>query len=99
MPRNEWPNAQVQGRALGVAEARSGGGVPCNAQLGAGGYADGSVCMRALFVDCLVDGQLECKHSMTPCASQEAKAGCLIAAEQAARLAVASGEFSMRLTN
>jgi hypothetical protein len=30
------PNAQVQGRALGVAEARSGGGVPCNAQLGRG---------------------------------------------------------------
>ena len=29
------PNAQVQGRALGEAEARSGGGVPCNAQLGA----------------------------------------------------------------
>ena len=28
------PNAQVQGRALGEAEARSGGGVPCNAQLG-----------------------------------------------------------------
>ena len=28
------PNAQVQGRTLGVAEARSGGGVPCNAQLG-----------------------------------------------------------------
>ena len=28
------PNAQVQGRALGVAEACSGGGVPCNAQLG-----------------------------------------------------------------
>ena len=27
-------NAQVQGRALGVAEARTGGGVPCNAQLG-----------------------------------------------------------------
>ena len=81
-----------------MAEAIVRIGVPCNAQLGAGGYADGSVCMRALFVDCLVDGQLECKHSMTPCASQEAKAGCLIAAEQAARLAVASGEFSMRLT-
>jgi hypothetical protein len=30
----ERPNAQVQGRALGTAEARSGGGVPCNAQLG-----------------------------------------------------------------
>jgi len=30
------PNAQVQGRALGEAEARSGGGVPCNAQLGRG---------------------------------------------------------------
>jgi hypothetical protein len=29
-----WPNAQVQGRALGMAEASSGGGVPCNAQLG-----------------------------------------------------------------
>ena len=28
------PNAQVQGRTLGVAEASSGGGVPCNAQLG-----------------------------------------------------------------
>lgn len=28
------PNAEVQGGALGVAEARSGGGVPCNAQLG-----------------------------------------------------------------
>ena len=28
------PNAKVQGRPLGVAEARSGGGVPCNAQLG-----------------------------------------------------------------
>ena len=28
------PNAQVQGRSLGVAEARSRGGVPCNAQLG-----------------------------------------------------------------
>jgi hypothetical protein len=28
------PNAQVQGRALGVAEACTGGGVPCNAQLG-----------------------------------------------------------------
>jgi hypothetical protein len=36
------PNAQVQGRALGVAEARSGGGVPCNAQLGRGavGFAE-----------------------------------------------------------
>ena len=31
------PNAQVQGRALGMAEARSGGGVPCNAQLGQDG--------------------------------------------------------------
>ncbi len=30
----DTPNAQVQGRPLGVAEARSGGGVPCNAQLG-----------------------------------------------------------------
>ncbi len=30
------PNAQVQGRPFGVAEACSGGGVPCNAQLGAG---------------------------------------------------------------
>lgn len=30
------PNAQVQGRALGVAEACSGEGVPCNARLGAG---------------------------------------------------------------
>ena len=29
-----WPNAQVQGRPLGAAEANSGGGVPCNAQLG-----------------------------------------------------------------
>ena len=28
------PNAQVQGRLLGMAEACSGGGVPCNAQLG-----------------------------------------------------------------
>ena len=28
------PNAQVQGRALGAAEASAGGGVPCNAQLG-----------------------------------------------------------------
>ena len=28
------PNAQVQGRPLGMAEARSGEGVPCNAQLG-----------------------------------------------------------------
>ena len=28
------PNAQVQGRPLGLAEARTGGGVPCNAQLG-----------------------------------------------------------------
>ena len=28
------PNAQVQGRPLGMAEASSGGGVPCNAQLG-----------------------------------------------------------------
>jgi hypothetical protein len=28
------PNAQVQGRALGEAEACTGGGVPCNAQLG-----------------------------------------------------------------
>jgi hypothetical protein len=27
-------NAQVQGRTLGMAEARSGGGVPCNDQLG-----------------------------------------------------------------
>ena len=35
-PAFEAPNAQVQGRALGEAEARSGGGVPCNAQLGAG---------------------------------------------------------------
>jgi hypothetical protein len=30
----DGPNAQVQGRSLGVAEARIGGGVPCNAQLG-----------------------------------------------------------------
>ena len=29
------PNAQVQGRPLGIAGARAGGGVPCNAQLGA----------------------------------------------------------------
>jgi hypothetical protein len=28
------PNAQVQGRPLGEAEACTGGGVPCNAQLG-----------------------------------------------------------------
>ena len=28
------PNAQVQGRTLGEAEARNGGGVPCNDQLG-----------------------------------------------------------------
>jgi hypothetical protein len=28
------PNAKVQGRPLGVAEACTGGGVPCNAQLG-----------------------------------------------------------------
>ena len=28
------PNAQVQGRPLGVAEACTGGCVPCNAQLG-----------------------------------------------------------------
>lgn len=28
------PNAQVQGRPLGVAEACAGGSVPCNAQLG-----------------------------------------------------------------
>ena len=28
------PNALVQGRPLGMAEARAGGGVPCNAQLG-----------------------------------------------------------------
>jgi len=36
------PNAQVQGRVLGVAAARSGGGVPCNAQLGWGavGFAE-----------------------------------------------------------
>ena len=33
-------NAQVQGRPLGVAEARSGGGVPCNAQLGAAALPD-----------------------------------------------------------
>ncbi len=32
--RKEGPNAKVQGRPLGVAEASSGGGVPCNAQLG-----------------------------------------------------------------
>ena len=38
------PNAKVQGRALGVAEANSGGGVPCNAQLGAGEMM--SDCMR-----------------------------------------------------
>ncbi len=36
------PNAQVQGRPLGMAEASSGGGVPCNAQLGWGavGFAE-----------------------------------------------------------
>lgn len=28
------PNAQVQGRPLGMAEACGGGGIPCNAQLG-----------------------------------------------------------------
>ena len=38
------PNAQVQGRALGVAEASSGGGVPCNAQLGAA-VVNGSLAM------------------------------------------------------
>ena len=31
---HEKPNAQVQGRALDMAEACAGGGVPCNAQLG-----------------------------------------------------------------
>lgn len=34
-PFERLPNAQVQGRPLGVAEACAGGGVPCNAQLGA----------------------------------------------------------------
>ena len=38
------PNAQVQGRALGEAEARSGGCVPCNAQLGAA-VVNGSLAM------------------------------------------------------
>ena len=38
------PNAQVQGRALGMAEARSGAGVPCNAQLGAA-LVNGSLAM------------------------------------------------------
>ena len=33
---HEKANAQVQGRTLGMAEARSGGGVPCNDQLGMG---------------------------------------------------------------
>ena len=37
-------NAQVQGRPLGVAEASSGGGVPCNAQLGAA-VVNGSLAM------------------------------------------------------
>jgi hypothetical protein len=35
-PAFEGPNAQVQGRLLGVAEASGGGGVPCNDQLGWG---------------------------------------------------------------
>ena len=34
MAVKQEPNAQVQGRPLGMAEACSGGGVPCNAQLG-----------------------------------------------------------------
>ena len=38
------PNAQVQGRALGIAEARRGVGVPCNAQLGAA-VVNGSLAM------------------------------------------------------
>ena len=36
------PNAQVQGRALGMAEAMRCIGVPCNAQLGAG-YTKGMI--------------------------------------------------------
>ena len=31
---HEWPNAQVQGRPLGIAEAILSISVPCNAQLG-----------------------------------------------------------------
>ena len=40
------PNAQVQGRALGVAEARSGGGIPCNAQLGDATLENKRLCMN-----------------------------------------------------
>ena len=72
--------------------------VPCNAQLGAGGYADDSMRMKPLCVDGWADGPLECKHATRPCANQEAQAWLQVATEEVARLACASGEFSMRLT-
>jgi hypothetical protein len=43
------PNAQVQGRPLGVAEARSGGGVPCNAQLGDAALPNEMFCVDAIW--------------------------------------------------
>lgn len=41
--------AQVQGRALGVAEAMRCIGVPCNAQIGAGGWRTSAWLTVALF--------------------------------------------------
>jgi len=41
-------NAQVQGRTLGMAEARSRGGVPCNAQLGRCMWLDSAAEKEAL---------------------------------------------------
>jgi hypothetical protein len=45
-------------------------------------------------VDCLADGQLECKHATRPCANQEAHAWLPVATEEVARLACASGAFT-----
>ena len=69
----------------------------CNAQLG-WWQVNGSVCMRPLCIDCRADGPFERKHATSPCASQEAQAWLIAAAEKAARLALACGVFSIGLT-
>ena len=91
------PNAQVQGRPLGAAEANGGGGVPCNAQLG-WWQVNGSMRMKPLCVDCRADGPNERKHATSPCANKEVHAWLMAAAEKAARLACACGVFSIGLT-
>lgn len=87
----EKPNAQVHRRPC---EAWAS---VCNAQLG-WWQVNGSMCMRPLCVDCRANGPFERKHATSLGANQEAHAWLIAAAEKAARMACACGEFSIGLT-